>query len=373
MRQIWIRRLGALLLATLATGCAVDTAGPEGSGEVEAPGSEESVTVPASTGCGESAPVPPGESAAFSMPAGELERQYVLHLPPDYDANRATPLVLDFHGYTGTAAGEESFTGLSDHADAHGFAVVYPQGTSFAAGVGDPITSWNDLAGSASPGPRGPTCSETAFKYPHPPECGEPTPCNWATCHDDLGFVELLLDRLESELCVDSGRVYATGMSNGGMFVHRLGCDMAERFAAIAPVGGTLARGFNCAPGVPLAMINIYGTRDEYVSQKGVVSTDGYYYTSAEDVLGKWAEAQECDPATTAYPTSRDGTLDLACIQHDHCATGAEVVHCVWDGAHEWPEAEDLAFGNQIIWDFFSKHPRASLLTPDERVLKPST
>jgi poly(3-hydroxybutyrate) depolymerase len=45
-------------------------------------------------------------------------------------------------------------------------------------------------------------------------------------------------------------------MSGGGMFVHRLGCEMPERFAAIALVVETLALGFKCAAGVPLSALS---------------------------------------------------------------------------------------------------------------------
>jgi polyhydroxybutyrate depolymerase len=315
-----------------------------------------------SAGCGTVPPVTPGKSARFTLRVGELDREYRVHLPPDYDSRRPVSLVLDFHGYTGDAAGEELHTGLSAHADRHGYVVVYPQSTGFLAEDGQAITSWNDLAGSASPGPEGPICSEDARKYPHPPECGAPTPCNWASCHDDLGFVEKMLDRLEETLCVDRDRVYATGMSNGGMFVHRLGCAMPERFAAIAPVGGTLARGFNCAPGrsTPLSLMNVYGSRDDYVSQRGGVSSDGYSYTSAEDVMRRWAGpgSQDCDRAATRYPTSLDGTLDFACTQRARCSSGAEVVHCTWNGAHEWPGAGTVGLANEIVWEFFSRHTR---------------
>ena len=77
--------------------------------------------------------------------------------------------------------------------------------------------------------------------------------------------------------------------------------------------------------------------------------------------MAKWAApgSQDCDAATTAYETSRDGALALACIQHDGCSSGAEVVHCTWNGAHDWPQAEDDQFGNDIIWEFLSKHSRA--------------
>ncbi len=71
--------------------------------------------------------------------------------------------------------------------------------------------------------------------------------------------------------------------------------------------------------------------------------------------MAKWAgpASQGCDPAATAYETSQTGTLGLGCVQRDNCSSLAEVVHCAWDGAHDWPE-----IAPEIIWDFFSKHSR---------------
>lgn len=313
-----------------------------------------------SAGCEVEAAFEVARTERLGMRVGELDREYLLRLPPNYDGETPTALVLDFHGYTDTAKSEEKYTGLSEHADRLGFAVVYPEGTAFLTPEGDSISSWNDLAGSASPGPEGPICSGEADKYAHPPECGEPTPCNWATCHDDIGFIEELLDQLEASVCLDLDRVYATGMSNGGMFVHRLGCALPDRFAAIAPVGGTLARGFNCAPEVPLSMLNVWGSNDHYVSQERPQSSDGYYYTSADDVLTKWAGAQGCEASRQLFGTRHAGRLGLECVQHDACTSGAEVVHCTWEGGHDWPQSEVDHVGNDLIWDFFSSHSRAN-------------
>jgi polyhydroxybutyrate depolymerase len=248
---------------------------------------------------------------------------------------------------------------LSGNADRHGYAVVYPSSTWFFAD-GKNVNSWNDLAGSVWKGPEGPICSDTADKYPFPPECGEPRPCVWASCHDDLAFIDQMLDRLDASLCVDLDRTYATGMSNGGMFVQRLGCAMPDRFAAIAPVSGTLARGFNCAPETPISILNIYGSKDDYVNEKGGVSSDGYFYTPAEDVIGKWAGpgSQNCDREASAYVTSLDGALSLSCTQRDNCSTGAEVVNCTWAGEHDWPRAGKDDLANEVIWEFFSRHSR---------------
>lgn len=47
------------------------------------------------------------------------------------------------------------------------------------------------------------------------------------------------------------------------MFAHRLGYDMADRFAAIAPVAGTLAKDFNCAPdgSASISIMHLHGGR----------------------------------------------------------------------------------------------------------------
>jgi polyhydroxybutyrate depolymerase len=315
-----------------------------------------------SGGCGSRPPITPGESVAKTITAGELEREYRLHIPTGYSPASPAPLVLAFHGYTTTAYQFETrYNSFSQHSDEHGYVVVYPQGSSFEVG-GLLITSWNDLACNASPSPEGPTCSEGAFDYPTPPECGEPSECDWCSCNDDVGFTKVLLDELEATLCIDLDRIFATGMSNGAMFVHRLGCDLSDRFAAIAPTGGTLARGFNCAPGSSpkISMMNIYGTRDTTVPFDGTPAEDGFLYTPSAQVMAAWAgpESQQCEAEASPYPTSKDGFQEFRCVQRAGCATGAEVVDCSWEGGHDWPRKGDDQFSIDVIWEFFRKNGR---------------
>ena len=329
-------------------------------------------------GCSLEPPVPGGESGSFTLKVGELDREYILHVPASYDPAALTPLVLWIHGYTGTASGAEQYTGTSGHADTHGYIVAYPQATSFRAGLPGRedarVTSWNDLTCNVSPGPEGEICTDDAFDYPCPPECGDCGACNWCSCHDDVAFIDALLNRLETELCVDRDRIYATGMSNGGMLVHRLGCDLAARFAAIAPVAGTLARGFNCAPlsSPPISVMHIYGTQDGVVRADGSRSDDGYLYTPVEKVMDAWAAAdsQGCDSEATPYPTLGDGVGGFACSQRANCSSSAEVISCYWDAGHVWPAVEGNSFGNDVIWSFFEKNTRPS---PPPRVVVDST
>ena len=161
-------------------------------------------------------------------------------------------------------------------------------------------------------------------------------------------------------MCIDRDRVYATGMSNGGMLVHRLGCAMPDRFAAIAPVAGTLAEGFNCAREQRISLMHIHGDEDTYVRVDGKQSSDGYRYETIDKVVDKWASpsSQHCATATTSYPTSADGIEGMLCKQRADCATEAEVVSCGWQGGHAWP-----AFGRDVIWDFFRKHSRRDYIS----------
>ena len=46
--------------------------------------------------------------------------------------------------------------------------------------------------------------------------------CNTCSCVDDLAFVEAVLDALQAEFCTDKARVYATGMSHGGMMTYQV-------------------------------------------------------------------------------------------------------------------------------------------------------
>ncbi|THW29086.1 hypothetical protein D6D23_01363 [Aureobasidium pullulans] len=57
---------------------------------------------------------------------------------------------------------------------------------------------------------------------------------------DDIGFVRALVTNISAQYCVDTSRVFAAGMSNGGGFVNVLACDpvMSSVFNAFAPHSG---------------------------------------------------------------------------------------------------------------------------------------
>ncbi|MCA9112396.1 MAG: prolyl oligopeptidase family serine peptidase, partial [Planctomycetaceae bacterium] len=162
----------------------------------------------------------------------ERERTYLVHVPPQYDSGKPTPLVLIFHGAGTNADITVPFTGLSKKSDEAGFIAVYPNGTG--AGI---FLTWN--AGGRQ--------GKLAENAP-----------------DDVKFVGELLDDLESVMNVDSKRVFATGISNGGMMCYRLAAELSDRIAAIAPVAGAMAIE-DAKPTRPVSIMHFHGKSDNMV------------------------------------------------------------------------------------------------------------
>jgi polyhydroxybutyrate depolymerase len=271
-----------------------------------------------------------------------LERRYLVHYPPQYDAARAWPLVLSFHGSNSNAQIQLEFTGMNETADREGFVLIYPFGT----GERERLLFWN--AGNC---------------------------CGFAHSQgiDDVSFVRALLERLAGEIHIDSGRIYAAGMSNGAMMVYLLASEMADRFAAIAPVAGTMGTE-TCRPSQPVSVIHFHGSKDEFVPVEGGVgrrSVTGTHHFSLDHTIRAWAAANECppEPVVTALPNrDDDGTTTVRSV-YGRGREGAEVVLYLIDGAgHVWPGRPPRPHylgkttynvdANQLILEFFQHHAR---------------
>ncbi len=156
-------------------------------------------------------------------------RSYLVHIPKKYDGKTLAPVVLALHGLAMNGPMMAFFCGLNKKADEAGFIAVYPSGTGTEF-----LLSWN--AG-------GRTGKDHA---------------------DDVAYIRVVLDDLGGVVKVDPKRVYATGMSNGGMMCYLLAAKLSDRIAAIAPVGGTMV--FEKAnPKRPVPVINFHGTADTFV------------------------------------------------------------------------------------------------------------
>lgn len=283
-------------------------------------------------------PLTSGDSSRTIDVDGQ-RRTYLVHVPTTYDAQTPMPAVLVFHGLGLNASRMVPFTRLNEKADQAGFITVYPEGI----GVGV-------FRGFNAGGLDGPL----AAGFPN-----------------DVTYVTRLLDDLESLLNIDSRRVFATGMSNGAMMCYRLAAELSHRIAAIAPVAGTMAVGLG-KPKRPIPVIHFHGTADNIVPFGGPPEEAAEFLQikSVEETVQFWAQVNHCRSQATVVPvdnTSDDGTN---VTRSRYAAPSGEVrvvLYTIHGGGHTWPgqppprvflgkSTEDIS-ANDLIWEFFQKHP----------------
>ena len=212
----------------------------------------------------------------LNVRAGEQMRSAIVHVPPGYNPEKPTPVLLALHGAAMTGEMMVTFTGLNETADKKRFVVVYPNGT----GLG-PLLTWN--AGGFVRGV--------------------------GTRIDDVSFFRKLLDDLDGVINVDPKRIYVTGMSNGGMMSYRLAAEMSDRIAAIAPVGGTMPLG-DVKPSRPVSLIHFHGTLDTLVPFEMGNGKRAAFLTlkSVEESVQSWAKLDGIEgPPKKAEVISKDG------------------------------------------------------------------
>lgn len=263
-------------------------------------------------------------------------------------------MLLAFHGGGGNAAQFRRSNGLTTVGEREGFIVVHPDGIGPLG-----LHTWN--AGSC---------------------CGRASDVGV----DDVGFVADLLDELASRTPIDVNRIYATGHSNGGMMSFRLGAEIPDRLAAIAPVGGVRAAG-EAGLRAPLPLLHIHSVADPRALYEGgegppfPLTNRTVVHPSVETVLADWRERNGCEgSAVTEERRSRpEGTPDAGheaeLLAWRDCSSGAVVLHWRLSGAgHGWPGAprgteprEDLIgpWSSVIdtaeeIWRFFENHERGT-------------
>ena len=199
------------------------------------------------------------ELSEQNMLHDESLRTFYTYVPSDLGKDMT--LVVGLHGYTGSAKtfirkGDANF---NNFLEINNFIGTYPEGKSFKSN-GRKFSSWNDLAGSIGQGPKGDICDIDRDYYPFPPDCINPHRCSWASCGDDIGFIEKVIDHHKNKYDIKS--VIVIGMSNGGMLAQAIGCNLTDKVDAIINIEGMQALGMSCIPKKPITMV-IYGAKND--------------------------------------------------------------------------------------------------------------
>lgn len=267
-------------------------------------------------------------------------RTYLVYVPESYQVSAPVPLVLAFHGGGGGQhiMSKDEYYGWISKSEKEGFIVVFPNGTSaFRKGI---LSTWN--AGSC---------------------------CGYARDKkvDDVGFVRSLLGDIKGRFNIDEKRIFATGMSNGGMFSYTLACTMADVFKAIASVTGTDGNAV-CQPRNAISILHIHAKDDTHVLFNGGAGKDAFKdpstvteFVSVPATINMWVKRNSCQPEAQRI-------LDVTgayCEMYGSCEGQTQVQLCVTEtGGHSWPGAKATPLKKEIlpsqalnatdvIWDFF--------------------
>lgn len=176
--------------------------------------------------------------------SGSDTRTYGVHLPSNYSPTKQYPLIVGFHGSSSIGLFFEADTRLDEAKYTGDKIMIYPNGLGRA---------WAGASYSKS------------------------------TVSQDLQFVHDILAHARSEFCVDSARIYATGMSIGGGFVNTIACNdtVGGEFAAFAIASGSFytdAHGpGGCTPARDVTpILEFHGGADKDVLYSGGAGQGGY-------------------------------------------------------------------------------------------------
>ena len=182
-----------------------------------------------------------------------LTREYILHVPANYNADGDYPLVIVYHGFGDCAAfwadAMENFYEFNDLADEEGFFVAYPQ-AAYRPDKEDVYWEPGNYAG------------ENIYL-------------------NDVYFTEEMIHHIAQDYSINLSEVYAAGYSNGGMIAYSVGCSRGDLVAGIGIMSGAMLDGADsCDDNFPVPVIIFHGVGDYILPYYG----DEWYGPVSETV-----------------------------------------------------------------------------------------
>lgn len=272
--------------------------------------------------------------------AGQGTRRYAVYVPNFAGTSTPRAALLSIHGGGGTAMIQAQTSQLVKYAQAQQFYVAFLEGTGL-------IQTFN-----------GGAC------------CGSAQTQNV----DDVAYARAVLDDLTANFAVNTARVYSTGFSNGGIMSHRLACQLADRIAGIAAVGGASGqfdRGgtqyYACNPLRPIPMLQIHATNDRNYPYAGGIGNDGISqvdFYSIDATIADWRTRNN----VTSTATIENVTPTTRCSRYATPASAAlpsaPVVVCRVDPPDVYDPATEIVFGGGHSWPGGARSPGAGADVP---------
>ncbi len=283
-----------------------------------------------------------GRTLTVTLTHAGQQRSFLLHVPRHYQPAQPIPLVLALHGGGGSMdfMANDRHYGLISHSEQAGYLLVLPNGTG---ALGNKLATWN----------AGRCCGKARDE-----------------AVNDVAFARAVVVWVLQHYTVTPGRVYAVGMSNGGMMAYRLACEAADVFAGVASVAGT-DNTLTCQPSRPVAVLHIHAQDDDHVLFNGGAGPGAFRddskvtdFTSVPATMVQWQTHNQCRP----QPVRSLTVAGAYCERYTGCAAGGALQLCVTEqGGHSWPGGGRTRIGkagpsqaldaNDVMWAFFSGLP----------------
>ena len=245
-------------------------------------------------------------------------REYLIHIPNSYDTTKSVPIMLNFHGFGGSASDYMQEADMRSLAESGTFILIYPQG-SYLNG----FSHWNAC-------PIGGDNKSDA---------------------DDFGFVEDIIDEISSQYNIDMERIYAAGYSNGGMMAYGLANYKSDLIAAVASVSGAM---LDCIGNTshPMPVLHLHGTDDYVLPYNG-----GKGVNSVQNTLDHWIDFNN----TTTNPiisTEDSGGMVIEHYVYDQGDNSVSVEHYKYiGGKHVWDIGTFQGQNtSELVWNFVSRY-----------------
>ena len=258
---------------------------------------------------------PPG-THLIQLPA--IQRQFLLVVPEEYANLKPSgiPLVLGFHGFSDSPWYFDLFMDFSKHISRYGWLGVLPFGLNQGR--------TNGLGGVDACCPQ--EClGECCMKTPKLRQKDD-TACGWKDNDMDMRLVEAILKWTTQNSCVDPDKVFATGFSNGGVFVNYLACHATHLIRGFAPISGDLTQD-HCEISRHISYVSMCGTNDDEAFCQYSVETTGTRVSLLNHCTG-------AGPDGSAIRSKKSATT--SCLSWDSCPQDNFVEICETRGlAHD--------------------------------------
>jgi poly(3-hydroxybutyrate) depolymerase len=320
----------------------------------------------------------------------DVTRNFVVHLPQGYDKQQHYPVVILLHGQNQDADDMARLTHFSQFAEKNGVIAVYPLAMRGQWNIGvrpelapemaprNPYGRRGGMGGGGGyPGGGGGYPGGGGGGYPGGGRSGGQNPDenkNRPEPADDVAFLNQMLDALALKFSVDTHRIYAAGLGDGGFMALRAGCSMADRIAAIAVVSAALPKTMICLPSRAVPALFIDGTEDPIVPYGGGNYKPGRFHVlSAEESAKTWAKFDRCGekPAQDKLPAldkDKDkNAKETKTFTFTGCQDNAQVaLYAVKNGGNTWPGGEQYISekevgkvsnalnANEAVWNFLA-------------------